>query len=34
MAHRAEHLEQFERMPEAVWDAHRRVAKALEEDGA
>ena len=34
MAHREEHLEQFDRMPEAIWEAHRRVAKALEEDGA
>ncbi|WP_159081495.1 phosphoenolpyruvate carboxykinase (GTP) [Nocardioides sediminis] len=33
MAHREEHLEQFDRMPEAIWEAHRRVAKALEEDG-
>ncbi len=34
MANRAEHLEQFDRMPEAIWEAHRRVAKALEADGA
>jgi phosphoenolpyruvate carboxykinase (GTP) len=34
MANRAEHLEQFDRMPEAIWEAHRRVAKALEDDGA
>lgn len=32
MANRAEHLEQFDRMPEAIWEAHRRVAKALEDD--
>jgi phosphoenolpyruvate carboxykinase (GTP) len=32
MANREEHLEQFDRMPEAIWEAHRRVAKALEED--
>jgi phosphoenolpyruvate carboxykinase (GTP) len=30
MAHRAEHLELFDRMPEAIWEAHRRVADALE----
>lgn len=34
MAHREEHLAQFDRMPEAIWEAHRRVTKALEEDGA
>ena len=34
MANRAEHLEQFDRMPEAIWEAHRRVAKALEDDQA
>lgn len=34
MANRAEHLEQFDRMPESIWEAHRRVAKALAEDGA
>lgn len=33
MGFRQEHLEQFDRMPEAIWDAHHRVAKALEEDG-
>jgi phosphoenolpyruvate carboxykinase (GTP) len=33
MANREEHLSQFDRMPEAIWEAHRRVAKALEEDG-
>jgi phosphoenolpyruvate carboxykinase (GTP) len=33
MGFREEHLEQFDRMPEAIWDAHRRVAKALEDDG-
>lgn len=32
MANRAEHLEQFDRMPEAIWEAHRRVAQALEDD--
>jgi phosphoenolpyruvate carboxykinase (GTP) len=30
MAHREEHLEQFERLPEEIWEAHRRVAAALE----
>ena len=34
MANREEHLQQFDRMPDAIWEAHRRVAKALEEDGA
>jgi phosphoenolpyruvate carboxykinase (GTP) len=28
---REEHLSQFERLPEAIWEAHRRVAAALEE---
>ncbi len=32
MDHRAEHLEQFERMPEAIWEAHRRVAAALDDE--
>ncbi len=30
MAHRQEHLEQFPDLPEAIWEAHRRVAAALE----
>jgi phosphoenolpyruvate carboxykinase (GTP) len=34
MGFREEHLEQFDRMPEAIWEAHRRVTKALEQDGA
>lgn len=34
MANRTEHLEQFDRMPEAIWEAHRRVTKALADDGA
>ncbi|WP_134740672.1 phosphoenolpyruvate carboxykinase (GTP) [Nocardioides sp. 503] len=34
MTHRAEHLELFDRMPEAIWEAHRRVAGALERDEA
>jgi phosphoenolpyruvate carboxykinase (GTP) len=32
MGFREEHLEQFDRLPEAIWDAHRRVAKALDEE--
>jgi len=28
---REEHLAQFERLPEEIWEAHRRVARALEE---
>ena len=31
MAHREEHLAQFEGLPEEIWAAHRRVAAALEE---
>jgi phosphoenolpyruvate carboxykinase (GTP) len=30
MGFREEHLSQFERMPEAIWDAHRRVAADLD----
>ncbi len=30
MAHREEHLLQFRDLPEAIWEAHRRVAAALE----
>lgn len=30
MAHRQEHLEQFDNLPEAIWEAHRRVAAAVE----
>ncbi len=29
MGYRAKHLEQFKGLPEAIWDAHRRVAAAL-----
>jgi phosphoenolpyruvate carboxykinase (GTP) len=29
MGFRQTHLEQFDRLPEAIWDAHRRVADAL-----
>ncbi|MBV7363264.1 phosphoenolpyruvate carboxykinase (GTP) [Actinomycetaceae bacterium TAE3-ERU4] len=28
---REEHLKQFDGLPEAIWEAHRRVAKAVEE---
>lgn len=31
MADRQEHLEQFDGLPEAIWEAHRRVAKALDD---
>ena len=30
MSLRAEHLEQFPNMPEAIWEAHRRVEADLE----
>jgi phosphoenolpyruvate carboxykinase (GTP) len=30
MGFREEHLEQFDRMPEAIWEAHRRVTADLE----
>ncbi|TGN63011.1 phosphoenolpyruvate carboxykinase (GTP) [Nocardioides eburneiflavus] len=30
MGFREEHLSQFERMPEEIWEAHRRVAAALD----
>ncbi|WP_028660163.1 phosphoenolpyruvate carboxykinase (GTP) [Nocardioides insulae] len=33
MGFRKQHLEQFERLPEAIWEAHRRVAAALDEAG-
>jgi phosphoenolpyruvate carboxykinase (GTP) len=32
MRYREEHLAQFEGLPEEIWDAHRRVAKALESE--
>ncbi|MFL6154890.1 MAG: phosphoenolpyruvate carboxykinase (GTP) [Marmoricola sp.] len=32
MEHREEHLSHFERLPEEIWEAHRRVAAALEEE--
>ncbi|GAB2455967.1 phosphoenolpyruvate carboxykinase (GTP) [Jatrophihabitans fulvus] len=31
MAHRQEHLEAFRDLPEEIWDAHRRVAKGLDD---
>ncbi len=35
MEHRQAHLEHFDGLPEEIWEAHRRVAAALnEEDGA
>lgn len=30
MGHREEHLKQFPNMPDAIWEAHRRVAAALD----
>ena len=30
MGHREKHLAQFDGLPEEIWEAHRRVAKALE----
>ena len=32
MGFREEHLKQFDRLPEEIWEAHRRVAAALEND--
>jgi len=32
MEHRAEHLAQFPNMPEEIWEAHRRVAAALDDE--
>jgi len=31
MGHRAEHLEQFDGLPEEIWEAHRRVAQDIDE---
>ncbi|SFB92867.1 phosphoenolpyruvate carboxykinase (GTP) [Nocardioides terrae] len=31
MGFREEHLSQFKRLPEEIWEAHRRVARALED---
>ena len=33
MGYREEHLRQFENLPEEIWEAHRRVAAALDADG-
>ena len=30
MGNRAEHLSQFDGLPEDIWEAHRRVANALD----
>jgi phosphoenolpyruvate carboxykinase (GTP) len=30
MGFREEHLQQFDRMPEAIWEAHRRVSADLD----
>jgi phosphoenolpyruvate carboxykinase (GTP) len=32
MGYREEHLKSFERLPEAIWEAHRRVTAALENE--
>ena len=32
MGFREEHLKQFERLPEEIWEAHRRVAAALDDE--
>jgi phosphoenolpyruvate carboxykinase (GTP) len=32
MEHREEHLALFPDLPEAIWEAHRRVAAALDAD--
>jgi phosphoenolpyruvate carboxykinase (GTP) len=32
MGFREEHLKQFDRLPEEIWEAHRRVAAALESE--
>jgi phosphoenolpyruvate carboxykinase (GTP) len=31
MAHREQHLSQFDGLPEEIWAAHRRVTAALDE---
>jgi len=31
MGFREEHLHQFDGLPEEIWEAHRRVAKALDD---
>jgi phosphoenolpyruvate carboxykinase (GTP) len=32
MGYREEHLAAFERLPEEIWEAHRRVAAALDDE--
>jgi phosphoenolpyruvate carboxykinase (GTP) len=32
MGFREEHLEQFGNLPEEIWEAHRRVAAALDDE--
>ena len=32
MGFREEHLEQFDELPEEIWEAHRRVAEALDDE--
>ena len=32
MIHREEHLNQFDNLPAEIWEAHRRVAKALDDE--
>jgi phosphoenolpyruvate carboxykinase (GTP) len=34
MGFREEHLKQFDRLPEEIWEAHRRVTKALDDEPA
>uniref|UniRef100_UPI002FC8EFD1 phosphoenolpyruvate carboxykinase domain-containing protein n=1 Tax=Aeromicrobium sp. TaxID=1871063 RepID=UPI002FC8EFD1 len=34
MGFREEHLKQFDNLPEEIWEAHRRVAAALEQERA
>jgi phosphoenolpyruvate carboxykinase (GTP) len=34
MGFRQEHLEQFDRLPQEIWDAHRRVSQALDDEAA
>ncbi|MDR7085702.1 phosphoenolpyruvate carboxykinase (GTP) [Aeromicrobium panaciterrae] len=33
MGYREEHLKQFDNLPEEIWEAHRRVTAALEQEG-
>jgi phosphoenolpyruvate carboxykinase (GTP) len=30
MGHREQHLAQFDGLPDEIWEAHRRIATALE----